>query len=46
MELPILTLLECGQEKSAKTYTSGELPNQPPHFSTSRWPTYRLVERP
>ena len=45
-QLSILATLTCGGGDSATCCTSGELPKQPPHFSASRWPRYKLIDKP
>ncbi|MDX1944162.1 MAG: alpha/beta hydrolase family protein [Pirellulaceae bacterium] len=45
MELPILVADLHGDRGEAVYHSSAELPLQMFHFSVSRWPKYRLVER-
>jgi dienelactone hydrolase len=44
LELQVLSAVSRGQGSEARTWSSGELPSQPLHFSASRWPHYFLAK--
>ena len=44
MELQFLGAVRNGNDGEARTWSSGELPNQPFHFSAGRWPRYLLAK--
>jgi dienelactone hydrolase len=45
LELTLLAVVESGTQAESAVYSTGELPKQPPHFSASRWPKYKLAEK-
>lgn len=45
-ELQILAVIQSGEGEDAVIHTTGELPKQPVEQSVSRWPKYKLVEKP
>jgi hypothetical protein len=44
LEMQVLSAVSCGQGSEARTWSSGELPGQPLHFSASRWPRFLLAK--
>jgi hypothetical protein len=45
-ELRILAIIQSGEGKEAIIHTNGEIPKQPVEQSVSRWPKYKLAEKP